>query len=286
MVFLSKVLQNTANGTYFNEEHMRPFNGFVSREKERLAAFLLSLGDGAAGPLPKHPLEAEQRRKAALLVLQFTEKNKSVLAEEMEKIKSGSKSSLGSVIKQLQQRVEKSRSEAKEKKEEKEGHKEKRPTHREHSKEQLRDDKDKDKDKEKTDIPMPRREKHRLSRDLSLTGTLSSSSLHFRSTATKLEIISQVVVRGDLELLKGFKTKLLLTPDSDSETPLHVAATHGKTEIVRYLLDSRADPYMEDKRGWTPLHCSTWYNHNPVTSILLQVRLLLFELVFCVTALC
>lgn len=40
----------------------------------------------------------------------------------------------------------------------------------------------------------------------------------------------------------------------DGRTPLHWACTSGSLEIVRYLLDQKAEVDLQDHAGWTPLH--------------------------------
>lgn len=85
--------------------------------------------------------------------------------------------------------------------------------------------------------------------------------------------VHDVVASGDLQQVVQFtrgKLKLINQPSLDDETPLHVAVTNGHTEIVKYLLDNKADPYLVDKRGWTVLHCSCFNNHESITLMLLE----------------
>jgi hypothetical protein len=51
-------------------------------------------------------------------------------------------------------------------------------------------------------------------------------------------------------------------------TPLHVACSHGKTEIARLLLDAGAAVNITDKEGWTPLHCAAAEGHLEVLKLL------------------
>ena len=47
------------------------------------------------------------------------------------------------------------------------------------------------------------------------------------------------------------------------ETPLHLAAAYGSTEMIKILLDYKADPAIKDDRGESPL---TWYSRHQRTS--------------------
>lgn len=43
------------------------------------------------------------------------------------------------------------------------------------------------------------------------------------------------------------------------ETPLHLAAAYGSTEMIQLLLDYKADPSIKDDRGDSPL---TWFSRH------------------------
>ena len=45
--------------------------------------------------------------------------------------------------------------------------------------------------------------------------------------------------------------------EKDGSTPLHLASSTGKAEIVRLLLEHDANANATDKSGWTPLSL-TW----------------------------
>jgi ankyrin repeat protein len=51
-------------------------------------------------------------------------------------------------------------------------------------------------------------------------------------------------------------------------TPLHVACSHGKTEIAKILLESGAAVNIEDKESWTPLHCAAAEGHVEIIKLL------------------
>jgi ankyrin repeat protein len=47
---------------------------------------------------------------------------------------------------------------------------------------------------------------------------------------------------------------LHLTSVQDERTPLHWAASSGSLDIVRFLIDKKAEVDFVDNSGWTPLH--------------------------------
>ncbi|PIL35631.1 transporter [Ganoderma sinense ZZ0214-1] len=51
--------------------------------------------------------------------------------------------------------------------------------------------------------------------------------------------------------------KLVEAVDDDGRTPLHWAASSGSVDIVRYLIDEKADVNLGDSGGWTPLHIAS-----------------------------
>ncbi|XP_052831607.1 poly [ADP-ribose] polymerase tankyrase-1 [Octopus bimaculoides] len=53
-------------------------------------------------------------------------------------------------------------------------------------------------------------------------------------------------------------------------TPLHLAAGYNRTQIVKLLLQHRADVHAKDKGGLVPLHNACSYGHYEVTEMLLK----------------
>lgn len=84
------------------------------------------------------------------------------------------------------------------------------------------------------------------------------------------------VTSGDLAQLEQTlqKDKSILNAPSGLENYclLHQACLRGNFEIVRFLLDSGADPMVRDARGWTVLHC-TLVSHSPLTLQIIQLFL-------------
>ncbi|MFT3853085.1 MAG: ankyrin repeat domain-containing protein [Ilumatobacteraceae bacterium] len=57
--------------------------------------------------------------------------------------------------------------------------------------------------------------------------------------------------------------------EGDWETPLHVAAGHGRVDLVRLLLDAGADPTVHDHRfDATPLGWAEHFDHDDVATLL------------------
>ena len=57
------------------------------------------------------------------------------------------------------------------------------------------------------------------------------------------------------------------THDDREFTPLHLAATHGRTSAVTALLRRGADPNLASLSGDTPLHFACQSGHSAVVSI-------------------
>jgi ankyrin repeat protein len=69
--------------------------------------------------------------------------------------------------------------------------------------------------------------------------------------------VHDVAYLGDLERIKGLlkdNPDLVFSKDSHGQTPLHCAAMKGHRDVVKLLLDSKADVNAKDGDGLTPLH--------------------------------
>jgi len=81
--------------------------------------------------------------------------------------------------------------------------------------------------------------------------------------------IHDAVREGNVQILtKKLKSSNINGKDAQGQTPLHIAASEGRTEIVKLLLKKKADVNEVDHAGWTPLHCaSAVLSREPTTML-------------------
>ena len=58
--------------------------------------------------------------------------------------------------------------------------------------------------------------------------------------------------------------------DYDRRTPLHLAASEGKLEVVRHLLRCGASVHARDRAGATPLHCAVQFQRTDCIRCLVE----------------
>jgi ankyrin repeat protein len=64
--------------------------------------------------------------------------------------------------------------------------------------------------------------------------------------------------------------KLIDQKDGAGTTALHLAVTCKSTEILKFLLEQKADPNVKNKQGKTPYDIANQYDKDDVKTILLQ----------------
>jgi ankyrin repeat protein len=79
---------------------------------------------------------------------------------------------------------------------------------------------------------------------------------------------------GDLEkvktLLKHDPSLVSLRENEYGDTPLHLAALAGHLDVVRVLIDNKADVNAKNKEGYTPLHLASEMDYTEVVDFLRQ----------------
>ena len=58
--------------------------------------------------------------------------------------------------------------------------------------------------------------------------------------------------------------------DNYGQTPLHFAAYHNETEIIKILLENGANPNLKNKNGKTPIHLLAMYGPAKSMKVLLN----------------
>ena len=91
----------------------------------------------------------------------------------------------------------------------------------------------------------------------------------YEDRQTALHIASQ---HGDPDLMRWIIDNKadLDAEDEDQETPLFPASRNGRVEATRLLLDADADANHRDWQGMTPLHGASENGHDAVTRLLLK----------------
>lgn len=101
------------------------------------------------------------------------------------------------------------------------------------------------------------------------------------------QLIADSIFRGSLEELQSlceantFNLKLPLDEHNQVrnngtslkcwKTALHLAASEGHLDIVKWILTKHSDMIdLQDRNGWTPLHCAAHNAHLEVCMVLLK----------------
>lgn len=87
--------------------------------------------------------------------------------------------------------------------------------------------------------------------------------------------IHKAAWHGDLAKVKALlngNPDLISSEDDSGMTPLHRAAMRGRTEVVEFLLASKADVSARDHSGFTPLHWAAYDGHKEVVRLLLAAK--------------
>lgn len=94
-------------------------------------------------------------------------------------------------------------------------------------------------------------------------------------SADVVEILGMLLDRGaplDSTMYANHEASRRLYPFMALGTPLHKAATLGKADAVRYLLEQGADVTIRDANGRTAVECAELARHDEVVEIFARHR--------------
>lgn len=86
--------------------------------------------------------------------------------------------------------------------------------------------------------------------DVNAKGLDNWHALHFAVNGGHEDIVRELVSIPGIEIEAISSTK---------RTPLHIATSLGKTNIIKILIEKGADPNCKDDEGATPLHYASQY---------------------------
>jgi ankyrin repeat protein len=85
-------------------------------------------------------------------------------------------------------------------------------------------------------------------------------------------IRNRMDARGLSKMLKKKSVPVNYQESDTLQTPLHVACSEGKVDIVKLLVKAGANPNLRDCSGWTPLHCACKNGDLRICEVLLQCK--------------
>lgn len=93
-----------------------------------------------------------------------------------------------------------------------------------------------------------------------------------------LSIFDSVAIGNISDLKKVLKESDVNAVNVSNENLLHIAAAHGHTEIIDYLISKGAKLDVKDKKGRTPLHRAAEKGHVNAVKVLLQAGANMYSL--------
>lgn len=108
-------------------------------------------------------------------------------------------------------------------------------------------------------------------------GKIDPEAIYGSDKRTALYCIAGLKDKDGREAQREAMAKFLLDKGADpnrfeSEGPLHQAATHDHTDMIRLLLDHGADP-MKGTNGYSPLHVAISYQSPEAIKLFLQCKI-------------
>lgn len=96
--------------------------------------------------------------------------------------------------------------------------------------------------------------------------------LTYNSLAKEISPLMEYIYNQDVEAVKFFtkhsNKNTINHQTPDGITPLHVAVRMGNVEIIKALLENKANPRIADNEGYTPLMKSIIFKKDPAFEIL------------------
>ncbi|OIW30516.1 putative hspc200 [Coniochaeta ligniaria NRRL 30616] len=92
--------------------------------------------------------------------------------------------------------------------------------------------------------------------------------------ADVVEVLGMLIDHGaplNLTMYENHQASKNLYPFMGLGTPLHKAAEMGKADVVRFLLERKADRNIRDQKGRTALQCAQTRGHKEVVDILKSI---------------
>lgn len=106
------------------------------------------------------------------------------------------------------------------------------------------------------------------------TNTKTENSSKTKSQVEKPKIdIQTAIITNNLEIVKQHieaGTDINMKDQMSGSTPLITAATFGKTEIVKALINANADPDLKNNEGSTALHAAAFFCRIEIVQMLID----------------
>ena len=97
-----------------------------------------------------------------------------------------------------------------------------------------------------------------------------SSSSSDTKTASQVDLHQEIEMNNIANVLKHLTPENANLRNSHQETLIHKACTLGNIDLVKALLENKADINLQDRNGWTPLHCAASNNSLAICSLLVD----------------
>mmetsp|Transcript_44626 Transcript_44626/g.112459 ORF Transcript_44626/g.112459 Transcript_44626/m.112459 type:complete len:909 (-) Transcript_44626:74-2800(-) len=122
------------------------------------------------------------------------------------------------------------------------------------------------KDEKKKTYPLEPRNK----KDKNISGDIQLG-FKYEQNATYVVNLHAEVKLGNLDVVRrGVSPENVNDRDRQQQTLLHVACYENNVDMVRLLLENKADVDVQDRNGWTPLHCAASAGRYDIVMLLME----------------